>query len=299
MALAQRLIDVTFALGQSQPGSGAGPSTFVESGTNQVTLSGLRVAAKVVKAGGPAMSTLELRVYGMTLSLMNQLSTLGMIATHVYKNSVLVEAGDADSGMATVFIGTITNAWADFQAAPDVAFHVEAHTGLLENVTPAKPSSYTGATSVATIMSSLATQMGLTFENGGVTTVLANPYFYGSPRAQALACARAANCEWIIDDGVLAIWPKGSARNGEAPLISPGTGMRGYPAYTSKGIAVETLYNPSVGYGKNIVVQSSLTPANGTWVTYSLDHDLESMVFDGQWFTRIEAARPGFGPVIQ
>lgn len=285
MAFARRLIDVTFTLGEG---------TFGTTGQNVVKLSGLRVVSKIIKAGGPSMGTARLQIYGMTLSKMNQLSTLGMAITLVRRNTVRVDAGDLGGTMTTVFLGTITNAWSDFQAAPDVAFHVEAHVGLFEAVQPTEPTSIQGSGDVAIIMSGLATKMGLAFENSGVTKRLSNPYFAGSPRAQALACAQAAGIEMIIDVGKLAIWNAGQARGGEVPLIAPRTGMRGYPAYTSKGIMVSTVFNPSIGYGGAIEVESDLEPARGRWVVYMLDHSLDSLAPRGNWFTNIEAARPGF-----
>lgn len=287
MAFVERLLRVTFVLGEGAFGEDTGANY------NTVILSNLRASAKVVKAGGPSMGTLQLQVYGLRLSLMNQLSTLGVMPTLIRRNTVSLEAGDSVNGMAVVFQGTITNAWADFQASPDIPFHVEAHTGLIEAVKPIPPSSFRGSASVVVIMSGLAAQMGLAFENTGVSTVLSSPYFYGSARSQAQACAEAANIEWIIDNGKLAIWPKLQARGGQVPLVSVETGMVGYPAYTSKGIMVRTLFNPAIGYGSKISVKSILTPACGEWIVYSLDHDLDAMVPNGQWFSSMGAARPG------
>jgi hypothetical protein len=289
MAFVQRLIDVTFTLGQG---------SFAESGTNTVKLSGLRISSRCVKAGGPSMGTMQMQIYGMTLSLMNKLSTLGMMIQLIPRNVVTVEAGDAISGMGTVFIGTITNAWADFQSAPDVAFFLEAHTGLIEAVGLVPPSSYKGAASVPVIMSSLATLMGLAFENNGVTAVLANPYLSGSARSQVKACAEAAGINWVIDNGILAIWPKNGARGGEIPLISPDTGLVGYPAYTAQGLSLKTIFNPSVGFGSKIEVKSDLTPACGIWSVYSLNHDLDSQVPRGSWFSTIGAYNPNFAPPV-
>jgi hypothetical protein len=239
-----------------------------------------------------------MQVYGMTLSLMNKLSTLGMSIQLVPRNTVLVQAGDAISGLSTVFIGTITNAWADFQAAPEVSFHVEAHTGLIEAVAPVPASSYTGPTTVVSIMSSLATQMGLAFEDNGVDVTLSSPYFYGSARNQAQACAEAADINWVIDNASLIIWPKNGGRNGSIPLVSPDTGMVGYPAYTAQGLALRTLFNPAIGFGGKIQVQSSLTPACGVWAVYSLNHDLDSQVPRGNWFSDIGAYNPNFPPPV-
>lgn len=290
MAFKKRAIRTSFTLGEGN---------FGLDGSNNLSLQGNRVSCVVTKAGGPSMGSLQLTIYGMTLSQMNRLSTLGMAVQTVRRNTITVEAGDDESGYATVFIGTINAAWAAMEAMPEVAFQVEAQTGLLEAVSSAPPASFPGPVSVASAMSSLATQMGLSFQNSGVSVVLPPSYYYGSPRNQAMQIARDANIEWVIDNNVLAIWPKGQARNGMPPLISPETGMVGYPSFTSLGVELRTLFNPSVGYGQKITVQSSLDAANGDWVVYGLDYELDANLPNGSWFTTIRAARPGLGPVVQ
>jgi hypothetical protein len=293
MSFVKRRIEVTFTLA-NDPASNE-PKTFTESGTNTVTVKGLRVSATIVKAGGPAMATMQMQIYGLTLSLMNQLSTLGVVIQLVPRNVVTVTAGDDETGLATVFVGNITEAWADFQSAPDVPFHVNAHTLSAAAVIPASPSSFAGSTDVTTIMSGLATQMGLSFENNGVTATLANPYFYGSARDQALACVRAAGISWNGgDNGVLAIWPRNGARGGAVPLVSPQTGMIGYPSFTAYGIALKTVFHRSIGFGAKIRVESSLKPACRTWAVYDLGHRLESLVIGGAWESIIKAYDPNF-----
>jgi hypothetical protein len=290
MALVERLINVTIGLAQ-----GAGqPTTFSDGGGDTVTLKGLRTSAKIAKAGGPSDCTMDLTIYGMTRSQMNQLSTLGMQINLVPKNSVVVTAGDNGATPATVFVGYILSAYADFQAQPDVAFRIAAHSGLPQSVIPAEASSYKGAGDVVTIMSSLATKMGLSFENSGVTGKLSNPYFSGSLRDQAQACATAANISMIIDNGKLAIWPKNGSRGGQIPLVSPDTGMIGYPAYTAYGIMLMSLFNPSIGFGGKIKVQSELPAACGEWSVYGLDHDIESMMPGGKWQSTIMAYNPKY-----
>ena len=287
MALLSRKINVTFSLAQG---------SFSESGTNSVTLPGLRISAKILKAGGPSMGKAQLLIYGMTLSLMNKLSTLGMVIQLVPRNTVLITAGDDVSGMGTVFIGTITSAYADFQAAPEVPFNVEAHTGIIEAVTPVDPLSYSGSTDVATVMSSLATQAGLAFENNGVSTQLSNPYFPGSVWSQMQAAAKAANIGAVIDNGKLAIWPNGGTRGGQVPLVAPPPDgqMIGYPAYTSYGLMVKTQFNPSIGFMGKIRIKSSLDPANGEWAVYGLAHDLDSLVPKGNWASTLQCFNPKF-----
>jgi hypothetical protein len=300
MALVHRLIDLTFILGTG---------TFGTSGQDTVEVSGLRTSVKVEKAGGAAMSTADITVFGLTADVMKHLSTLGMVVQLQRRNTVIVKAGDEGGSMSTVFIGTIVNGWMDAQSAPETSFRIEAHTGSLEAVASLAPSSYPGPVAVQDVMSSLATTMGLTFENNGVTTQLpAGTYFYGSPRNQAQACAQAAGIQSIIDNGTLAIWPKGQARNGPAVTIAPPPdgGMVGYPSFASSGITIRTIYDPAIMFRGKIEVKNIketgdekpisqlFSGAEGTWIVYGLNYDLESMVPDGQWFATVSGFNPAF-----
>lgn len=304
MAFVERVIDLTFTLGQG---------TFGDSGSSTVKLEGLRVECTITKAGGPSMGRATLKVYGMTLSQMNQISTLGMRINLYRRNSVTVEVGENETApifrqpggaasspdqtpqakRTTVFVGTITDAYADFNSIPQVPFIVEAHTGLIDTVIACPPTSIKGQASVASMISSLATRMSRRFENAGVTAQIANPYFEGSALEQVRAICKAAPCEFDDSGTAIVIWMAGKSRGGTAPLISSKTGLVGYPGYTSKGIQFKCLYNPSIGFGGQIVMQSTLTPANGTWVVYKLDYELAAQVPDGPWFANVEACRPG------
>ena len=288
-SFAKRRIDVTFT---------RGAGTFTESGTDRVTVSGLRVSCQITKAGGASMSAAHVRVYGLTLSLMNQLATLGRLPGIGTLNSITISAGDDASGMGVVFTGNIAEAWADLNAAPQTAFEVMAYVGLGDALQPVPPTSYQGAASVPVIMASLATLMGLAFENNGVTAVLANPYFPGTARDQALRCVQAAGIEWNGgDNGVVAIWPRGGSRGGTIPLVSPQTGMIGYPTYTRFGVALRMLFNRNIAFGALIKVESSQAPACGQWRIYSLNYELESETPGGAWFTICEGANPDYAPV--
>jgi len=295
MAFTKKLLEATISLAPS--GTNTQQPQF-EGGGNTVTLSGLRMSAHVSKAGGPSDSTLDLTVYGMTESKMNQLSTLGMQINLVPKNAIVLQAGDGD-GLSTVFQGYILSAYADFSGSPNVSFRISAHTGLPDATVPTPVSSIKGSGDVATLLSSLASTMGLSFENSGVTAKLSNPYYTGSPKVQARAIAKDANISMIIDNGKLAIWPKNGARNGSVPKISPETGMIGYPTYTAYGIMLKCLFNPSIGFGQKIQVESRLKPACGEWAIYGMDYDLESLVPDGKWEITLMAYNPKYPTPVQ
>lgn len=294
----QRRLDATITL---QPTTNmqmerTGTPTFVESGTNQLTVSGHRMSASLKNAGGFAMGEMQLRIFGLSLSLMNQLSTLGRIPLAGRNNTVSLSAGDDVNGMSVAFTGTITNAWADFKGMPDVAFHITAVAGMQAMLSAVPPSSFRGSSDVATIMASLAQQMGLAFENAGVQSRLANPYFPGTLYQQARACAEAAGISMTIDRGTLVIVPRGGVRGGRIPLISPATGLVGYPGFTANGIALTTIYNPSISIDAVVKVESELTPACGNWRVYNVSHELEADQPGGAWFTALEAGELQFTP---
>ena len=288
-------IDVTFTKGDG---------VFAEGGKNTAKLTGLRVSAQVVKAGGTFQGSLDMRVWGMTQSKMNALSTLGFrVADNAayLNNRVLLEAGDAENGMASVFYGTIHSAWADFQGMPDCPFQVAAHVGLWEQLKPVPPTSYRGLVDVSTIVSGMADLVGWKFINNGVTTKFENVYYPGTAKEQIERMCQHSNIDYAIDDGpqmTITIWPKGSTRGGQIPLISPDSGMIGYPTYTAQGIMCTTLFNPSVRYGGAVQVKSDLKPASGTWTVNSLSHTLDSEVRRGNWSTRFDAIGPGVMPPI-
>jgi hypothetical protein len=267
--------------------------TFTEGG-NKVTLpDGLRMSAQLQNAGGLSDGTLDLTIWGMTRSLMNQLSTLGMQINLVPKNPITLTAGTAGN-MSTVFNGYIIAAYADYNASPEVAFHINAHTLGAFAAAPAEASSFQGSADVATIMSGFAAKMGLRFENSGVTAKLQNPYFSGSLRDQARACVRAARISWNSGElGLLAIWPKNGSRSGQIPVIAPPPkgSMIGYPTYTAYGIMLRNLFDPTIGLGQKISVESSVLKT-GQWQVYMLSHQLECLLPDGKWETTVMAYNP-------
>lgn len=283
MSFSQKLINVQFNLANGK----------FDGGGNTATISGLRVSAHITNTGGASQSWLEAAIYGLPLSLMNQLSTVGTQSYKIYQNSVTVEAGDTDTGMTLVFGGEIVTAFVDAQSMPQVCFRVTARPGAFHAIKPVTPISIRGSADVAGMMSNLAKQMGLGFENAGVTAKLANPYYAGTALQQALTIAKHAGIDMIIERNTMAIVPPDKAREGDSVLISPQTGMVGYPAFNQANVLVKALFNPSVTYLGSIEVKSDLTPANGKWKVNRLEYELESMVPQGKWFMLMEGVQIG------
>jgi hypothetical protein len=315
MAFVQRLISASFQL---TPGGRV--QQFAESGTNTATIQaassvgqgGLRISAKCLKMATPGLGMLEMSIYGLSLSLMNQLATLGMRYQLVAGNTVTLKAGDASAPLATVFTGTVLQAWADFSRQPDVGFHVSAQAMGDQSVIAIPPTSVKGTADAAQIIQGIVAQMpGYTFENNGVSAKLSNPYFYGSPRSQIQACAAAAGCDWTVDNNVVILVPKGKARSGTAPIIAPPPAgqMIGYPTFTEFGLKLQTVFDPTLRMMGDVQVQSSIlqnnaaapnpsnaamAPSGGLWRIYGIDHDVDTLVPRGKWQTTIETWNPAY-----
>lgn len=258
------------------------------------TLSGHRVSVSCVVAGGAGMSEANVRIFGMSQSTMNEFSTLGAPPMAFRDNLIEIHASDESGNMAVIFQGTILDAYADMLAAPEVSFNISAMGGLIEALDKAPTSSFPNGVDAAFLLQQLANQAGLIFENNGVRVQLPKRYNHGALRAQIMECIEDAGINGIIDNGTLAIWPLGGSRGGVVPLISPDTGMVGYPTYTGVGIIVNALFNPIVKFGGQVQVDSSFSQACGTWNVGKLIHDIESEVPGGKWFSQMNLVQEGY-----
>jgi hypothetical protein len=298
----QRLIECTITLTPNQQTNQ--PNTFAGTGSDTITLSGFRTSVRIENSGGVNCNA-TVTVYGMAPSLMNQLSTLGMIFDMVQKNNITVSAGDAQSGLSPVFSGTIAAAFADYNASPNVPMRFECRTGLMSGILPVPVSSFQASTDVATIISGMAKQDNKGFENNGVTVQLPPSYFSGTIRDQIRDAAMHAhiNAELLHGSGgqeVWAIWPIGGSRTSlqgqNIPLISKDTGMILSPSFAPNGYAViKTLFNPQIAFGGVVHVTSTAIPqANRDWVVNRMSLALDSLVPGGRWDQTLVCYPKGF-----
>ena len=204
---------------------------------DQITLQGFRASVDIDKAGGVQMGTLRAKIYGVSQSDMNTCTSFTMQAPkdggYTYQpNTVKVYAIDG-TAESLVFAGNIVNAWADYQGMPDVFLNIQAAAVMYGQLKPVPPRSFKGAVDVATVMGQIASDMGFAFENHGVNVKLSDVYLSNTNFEQAKELAHMAGIGLWPDDGVLAITqsPRTPRESKAIPLISPATGMVGYPTY--------------------------------------------------------------------
>lgn len=265
---------------------------FAGTSGNVLTLPPLRATTKIVKAGGASMGKLQASIYGMTFSHMNQLSTLGQQIQLIARNKITVLAGDAKAGMSIVFQGTITDAYGDFNSAPNVPMQFTAAEGAAEAVATIPATSYKGSVDINTVMAGFAKQIGYVYETSVPASFLPNVYYSGAPFTQIRACAEAYGVACSLDNGILAVWPRTGARNSTPTVVSPTTGMIAYPSFTAQGIKVQTTFNPAIRFASKIQVKSSLPAACGIWSVFTMEHDLDSQEPNGKWQSTLGCYNP-------
>lgn len=262
--------------------------------SNSLVIEGLRAVVGVQK-GGVMMSTLQARVFGLKAQDMNSLTMIGWRPLAITKNTVKIEAGDA-TGYSEVFRGQIVNCWADYSTQPDVFLSIEAQSAYFEQIAPVTPRSYTGPTDVAIILQTIATSMGLGFENNGVTAQLASPYLAGTDLTQAQSVAKAAGINMDIDEGLMILTPKsGSRATAPVPVIDSASGLVSYPVQDKMGLSFHCLYTPKVRLSGLVQVARPGVDAASQWHVYALAHTLESEKPGGAWFSQVRCSEAYHG----
>ena len=257
-----------------------------EGGGNTKIIEGLATTVQVTKAGLPEKNSAEVRIQGLKLSDMEQLTFLSFLPGEYRKNHILIEAGDKGGELSVVFKGDITAASADFSTAPDVTMKFNALTAGWSVLIADSPKSVQGEATAESLISQFATQAGFNFVNNGVTESVKNATFNGSPVQKAQQVADEVGCELLMDDETWTIQPWGKPR-GDAVLLKADSGLIGYPSFTQDGISCECFYNPRLQLGGQIKIESIVPRASGYWKITKLSHDIAAYT-NGRWASRID-----------
>jgi hypothetical protein len=276
---AQRIIQLTFQLAQ---GSFAG-------GGNTLTISKLRTFVTIQHASFPGGALATIRVYGMTLDHINTLTKAGTAYATNLNNIVSVAAGDIGGPITTIFTGIINEAFPAFSNPPDVLFVIQAFSVLGLSMKATAPVSFPGQVTVEQALTQILKPVGVTLKNNGVDVTLQSPYFAGGVWQQVSRVVQAANCSAAYDGTTktFTISPKfgGSTNSGNPAIISPETGMIGYPEFETLQIRVRTLFAPGILVKAEsfIQVKSQLTAANGKWRATEVVYNISAEAPGGPW----------------
>lgn len=279
----KKTIRVTLTLGQG---------TFSGGGNTKI-IQGLPVDVRVQKMGMPGMNQAEITILGMNRDDMGQLTRLAFRPLWSLRNSIVVEAGDEGGVLATVFRGAITAAGANFNQQPDIPFSIKAHTGAFGALIPSPPVSVQGAVRVDQLMQGFASELGMAYKNEGVTASVKNAVFNGSPLEKARKLAQQAGVSLIVDDDEIITLPKNKPRSGGVFVLTPETGLIGYPQFTDMGIQFKCLFNPFLRFGSLVQLKTILPRASGEWRMTKISHSLSAYrAKGGAWFSEVTCVYP-------
>jgi len=89
---------------------------------------------------------------------------------------------------------------------------------------------------------------------------------------------------------LIAIAPQGEPRALRIPVLTPKTGLLGYPVPTIQGVDVRCLWDPMIRFGGIIrIADSIMETTNGDWRAFGVTTTLESEIPGGAWFMDIQA----------
>lgn len=291
-------------------------AVFPGTSANQLRVEGLRMSAVIRGAGLPAYPEASLRIWGMAQKDMNALAVVQvLVGKPQYTRNIMQIEADSGDGYTYVFSGQILQAGPVYAEAPDVYLYVHAVSLGLDQLAPAKPRSFPGVANVADIVGSIASDMGIAFENDGVTGTLTNAYYSGTLAKQLTTVCQDAGIYFAIEPAtpnLLVISPAGISRTNLTTFtLTPQTGLVGYPEVLGNGyINVRSFFNPAYRMngplliqGSDVVIDSSgpSTPgaqtslnslADGKWTIGPLTHTLEALKPHGAWFTDMRLGPP-------
>ncbi|EBB3294363.1 hypothetical protein CJS12_21155 [Salmonella enterica] len=280
MSYVQRDITVEFTLSDGR--------TFDNGKGNILTVSGAKCFATVTVHGGTAGTQITLYIWGLSPAHMADLSYRGVWRpAQSTANEMRVRAGGR-----LIFEGDITDAYADYNQAPDIPLILTGQVSFnLRNQTAADFSAK-GDVPVADIIRALASSAGLKFENQGVSRNLSNPHFSGNLVQQMLDAASAADINIDLGDAEkVTIWPKDKALDIPAVHISPDHGLIGYPVYTMTGLSATTTFCPDLFIGRRVHLESSLPNVTGDYQLTGVIHTITSRTVGGPWSSNCTMTR--------
>lgn len=269
-----------------------------EEGMNSKVFRDHGMTAYVEKLALPDEAKATIEILGMTMADMQYLTSLcpGGLALVNKKNWVSVYAGDDSRGLSQIYSGAIISAVADFSAAPEIKFRIQAETGIWGRTQAQGPNAIAGTQSAATFIEGQAKKAGYKFENQGVTSQLTDCIFNGSPLQQAYQAARQVGATLILDDGTFYLLNRGMARDPDSvPLITAETGLLGYPSISNNGIVCRCIYRPDLKFGGLVKIGSFVPKASGTWRIVQLSHKISANIpGNGDWESNFTAYWPGY-----
>lgn len=261
-------------------------------GTNRIIAEGLRTSCTVQFGGGAIVPHADIVIYGLSMDVMVKLTRIRWRDIQSLQNSIKIEAGDAGKKLMTAYEGNITFGTIDMSNAPDIAFRIKSTTAAHDIYMPASPITYAGEKSVVAAIKELSENIGYIFDNNGVPDdlIMTDTTLVDTDLNKIRALCKRYKLELYVVTGYISIAPQGWPLNGRMAVITPKSGLLGYPIPTMQGIDFRTVYHPDIRFGGLVKIDdSAITTANGVWRIFGVTMSLESEMPGGSWWMDVRA----------
>lgn len=246
-----------------------------------------------VSLGGGRWGNARVQIEGVSLANMNNISRLWLQPLVIQAQDTLaIDVWDG-SNYVPFFNGVIAWAGTDGSGLPLVRLNIEANAAFALSQTAPAPYTASGTQTLQNVLQGILAPGGfaLDFAPSVPPLTITNPRFSGSVMDQLDACMRAFPqlAHNIILQRVR-VYPTGQPLDVDPVIISPTTGMKNAPNYSSSAMCVDTLFDPRLVPGQAIQVDSEFVLAGGAnWVCRVLNHHIEPNKQKGNWITSIAA----------
>lgn len=225
-----------------------------QSGTtgNVLTIDNIKAEIEVGAYGGVTGTTLDAKVYGLSLENMALLSYKG-VQLNGAKNSMLKICANDEA----LFFGSITSCYLDSNQMPDAPLIIQATATGYDQSVAASAFSARGSATVYDIISSIASNIGYKVVNADVNITVIHPYYRGNPIEQIQKCAQENGINLDIKMGIIFIWTQNGNIDNVIPLILEESGLIGRPIFYKYGLSFNCLYSNLILRGRKIQIETS------------------------------------------
>lgn len=242
---------------------------------NVVELDGLRISAKITRTAAVVCTQAQISVFGLSTETMDALTILrGAYPNQWEKNRVYLYAIDGD-GQDVVFQGSVFQAVADYNTAPNVALHIFAMTQFgLQAVDPG-PLTFEGNNKVGTVVQSILDKVNATIPNKqdhyAVIVTEDNLPMLTDVSLQDNAwgmiwqvCRQIGAVCWMEGNTVVISKADGRGWGDEVIPLDMENGMIGYPVLTANGCIVRAQFSNRYRILGKVLLTSNRVRFRGT-----------------------------------
>lgn len=275
----RKVIRITLTINEQE-------EVFTVTGDNRLSSVSLAVSCNLTYGNGAITPTAQITVYGLPMDRMLKLMRVQWNTMQALMNTVKIEVGEQGDLLKVAYEGNITQATVDANSAPNVPLVITSQMAMVEKARVSEAYTIPKDTTLnaSQIIEELAKKMGYEFTNDGVDNVITDTTLEGSDLEKIQRLAIICDFDLYIEQKSISICKKGAARTIKIPILSPKSGLIGYPVPDIKGVNFSCMYDPAIRFGGIVTIKDSIiSVCNADWRLYGFTAQLEANIPNGKW----------------